>query len=495
MVETSRKTSSKEMKTHFLITGGTGVIGKQLTQKLLAQGKKVTVLCRTPQQRLFPEYREQLSWLKGDVSLPMLGLSPETYKKIASQTAGIFHLAARTDFNGKSLDYYKPINIDGVKNVYQLANISKCHLHHVSTAFVCGCCSGIFQEDSLENGQVFRNFYEESKFLGEKYLREQMKTDYIPITIYRPGIILERNPNEASGKKFGPITFLDAVLRVLTAAQRRSQNLDVIRVVGSRHGSLPLIFDDSVADTLLALSCLTNIDSRTFHLVSKHPFANHILEDIFNEVFGRQVARYADAVEFKKKHPTPAEELLARRTKIYDNYMDISLSFGRQNLEEMLGHHVLPSPTFQELLNSFSLFLAQKKDSTQVLEKKKNLHQAEEVENYFYDYLPTFFGNSLIKNLINLNASLWLNIEGVNSWSIVISKGCLISISLGHEGLFGYTIAPQAFLDIVRGRHSPQEGFFRGQIKITGDTREALRTATALEEFFRKYPYHRLKTA
>lgn len=482
------------MKEHILVTGGTGVLGKQLTQKLLAQGEKIVILCREPQPNLFPEYQNQTSWRKGDVAQPMLGLTPEIYTNLASQTSAVFHLAARTDFNGKSLDDYTPTNINGVKNIHMFACESRTHLHHVSTAFVCGRYSKTFQEDSLQHGQKFRNFYEESKFRGEEYLHEHMGSDQIPITIYRPSIILERSPNEASGKNFGPFTFLDAVLRILLAAKRRNHNLDIIRVVGSRLGSLPFVFDDSVADALFSLSCCKNINSRTFHLVSKQPFANRILEEIFNEVFGRQVVRYADVDEFKQNAQTAAEELIARNTKTYDDYMALSLSFGRQNLEEMLGSKVLPDLTTGELLTAFSLFLAQKKGINKIIIKKDSDRQAEEVEKYFSHYLPDFFDKPLIKNLKTLNASLWLNVQDVNSWSIIIKEGRLVSITPGQEGLFGYTVRAKAFLDVICGLYSPQEGFFKGQIAIEGDTREALRTATALEEFFSTYPYHRQKT-
>jgi len=35
----------------------------------------------------------------------------------------------------------------------------------------------------------------------------------------------------------------------------------------------------------------------------------------------------------------------------------------------------------------------------------------------------------------------------------------------------------------------PQQGFFQGDIRLEGNTIEALRTATALEEFFHIYPF------
>ena len=45
------------------------------------------------------------------------------------------------------------------------------------------------------------------------------------------------------------------------------------------------------------------------------------------------------------------------------------------------------------------------------------------------------------------------------------------------------------FLAVAKNTLSPQKSFFTGKTKISGNFYEALRTATALEEFFQRYPY------
>ena len=168
-----------------LVTGGSGIVGRPLIDHLLARGHRVIGLCRNPKDTNTP----QLCWLTGDVSKPRLGQNDKEWQRLCEEVGTIFHLAARTDFKGKSLQDYSPVNIEGVRHIKELALASKAWLHHVSTAFVCGDWDGEFREDQLEEGQSFHNYYEESKYMGERVLREEPTPQY---TVYRPSIILER---------------------------------------------------------------------------------------------------------------------------------------------------------------------------------------------------------------------------------------------------------------------------------------------------------------
>ncbi|RUM36080.1 MAG: hypothetical protein DSY50_03150 [Desulfobulbus sp.] len=189
------------MKKTLLITGGTGILGKHLVTRFLANGHRVTILCRNPKPDLFPT-SNQPRWLQGDVSLARLGLEQKSYQSLVKTTDTVFHLAARTDFKGKNLEAYTPVNINGVRTIYSFAAKANAPLHHVSTAFVCGRQQGTLSEQMLDRGQKFRNFYEESKFRGECFLRKQQAATALPITIYRPSIILERQPDRNSGGNF-----------------------------------------------------------------------------------------------------------------------------------------------------------------------------------------------------------------------------------------------------------------------------------------------------
>lgn len=112
------------------------------------------------------------------------------------------------------------------------------------------------------------------------------------------------------------------------------------------------------------------------------------------------------------------------------------------------------------------------------------------IQHYFNQYLPGFLGQPLIKNLLSLSAGFWIEIVGQGCWSLTIDKGILTGVTEGAQiGDFGFRADSETFLAVAGNRLSPQKSFFTGKTKISGNFYEALRTATALEEFFQRYPY------
>jgi hypothetical protein len=117
------------------------------------------------------------------------------------------------------------------------------------------------------------------------------------------------------------------------------------------------------------------------------------------------------------------------------------------------------------------------------------------IHHYFNQYLPGFLGQPLIKNLMSLSAGFWIEIAGQGCWSLTIDKGILTGVTEGAQaGAFGFRTDPETFLAVAGNTLSPQKSFFTGKTKISGNFYEALRTATALEEFFQRYPYPETKT-
>ena len=344
------------MKEHIVITGASGLVGRALLARYLDQGCPVIALCRKPPA--LPS-NPLMSWHWADVSLPRLGLDPATYAEVCSKARLVFHLAARTDFKDATAASYLPVNLGGVKHALALAQEANAPLHQVSTAFVCGDWPGEFREADLDLGQHFRNGYEESKFLGESFLHGVMAASSVPITIYRPGIVVERNPSAASGKTFGPFLFLDAVARLRDSAEAKGlAELPALRVLGNRAAHLPLVFDDAVAEALVRLATKPESGGQVFQLVAPEPVGNVLLEEAFNEAFGQPAAHFAGVEEFKGQPANPLEALLARKTTPYAVYLDLSVRFTRHNLDTLAGPETLPTPNRAELAQAFRAFLA-----------------------------------------------------------------------------------------------------------------------------------------
>ncbi|MDD3816440.1 MAG: SCP2 sterol-binding domain-containing protein, partial [Desulfocapsaceae bacterium] len=213
-----------------------------------------------------------------------------------------------------------------------------------------------------------------------------------------------------------------------------------------------------------------------------------MLEDVFNDAFGREVARLVDAHSFKERPASPEEKIMARKTAMYDTYLDLHLQLDRTHLEEIMGQLWRPAISEEELLAAFTLYLASKKEKDADLVLLSATKRTA-IEDYFEKFLPTFYGQQLIAGLASLSCHFWLDVQGCTGRTLEISQGRLIAIASGHQGTFGYRVNPSTFLQVALGKLSPQQGFFQGDISLEGNTMEALRTATALEEFFKTWPY------
>lgn len=197
------------MKKYF-ITGGTGFVGRSLVQALLKQGNKVFLLVKptkqfSPQERvtnIFPQHRDNLIVMAGDVRKSDLGISKRDLNKLKKEEVDyIWHLAANLAFNQSLTPGQKfKVNVLGTKNVVDFANQLNAVLCHCSTAYVCGDAK-VFSEHSLNINQKFRNDYERTKHLAEKIVREGARVPYI---IFRPSLIIDKLiPGKASNCTFG----------------------------------------------------------------------------------------------------------------------------------------------------------------------------------------------------------------------------------------------------------------------------------------------------
>src|SRR5205823_10114808 len=103
------------------------------------------------------------------------------------------------------------VNVEGTRNV--VAFLSGCRrlerLHYVSTCYVSGTATGVFRERDLDVGQRFKNHYEETKFLAEV----EVTRSGLPVTVYRPSIVVGDSRTCVTGKFDGSFFTLSAMQR------------------------------------------------------------------------------------------------------------------------------------------------------------------------------------------------------------------------------------------------------------------------------------------
>lgn len=133
--------------------------------------------------------------LDGDLTRPFCGLDADARRWVGEHCDELLNNAASLTFRGTRREAEPWLtNVTGTGHVLSLARETGLrHVHHVSTAYVCGLRSGVVREDELDVGQSFVNDYERTKVEGERLVRAAAA----PVggfldtaTIYRPSIIV-----------------------------------------------------------------------------------------------------------------------------------------------------------------------------------------------------------------------------------------------------------------------------------------------------------------
>jgi nucleoside-diphosphate-sugar epimerase len=187
----------------FLVTGATGFLGSHLAAHILRDGYSVVWLVRpkkelSAEQRVSrlldwfeigPQFRKNVRVVDGEVTKPNFGLNSKAYADLLAEVDEIIHCASDTSFSERKRKAVEQVNVEGLKNVLDFAERSRClFFHHLSTAYVAGRRTGVCPEE-LASPAAFTNVYEETKCRSEKLADERCRRAGIRLSIYRPSIV------------------------------------------------------------------------------------------------------------------------------------------------------------------------------------------------------------------------------------------------------------------------------------------------------------------
>src|SRR3712207_584604 len=265
----------------MLITGFPGFIARRLVARLLA-GDPALRLTAIVEGRMAEAARaaaaaidgERIELVVGDIADRRLGLDEGDYRRLASETRVVHHLAAIYDLS-VPLELAQRVNVDGTGNVLDFCRACKdfLGLQYVSTAYVAGERTGVVYEHELLLGQTFKNHYESTKFQAEVWVREM--ADVVPTTIYRPAIVVGDSRTGETQKFDGPYY----ILRTISRSVRTRSPIPQFGKSGAAFNVVPV---DFVVDAIAALSHDEEADGETLHLVDPSPMTaaelNRVLE-------------------------------------------------------------------------------------------------------------------------------------------------------------------------------------------------------------------------
>jgi thioester reductase-like protein/short-subunit dehydrogenase len=249
----------------YVVTGGTGFIGRRVVSRLLGArpDAEVWVLVRRSSLGRFEELAEQ--WgerakpLVGDLTVADLGLTDEAVAEIG-EVDHVVHCAAIYDITAGDAEQ-RAANVDGTRAVIELARRLDATLHHVSSIAVAGEFPGEYTEDDFDVGQRLPTPYHQTKFEAELLVREAPGLRY---RIYRPAVVVGDSRTGEMDKVDGPYYFF-GVLAKLAVLPRLTP------IMLPDTGRTNIVPVDYVVDALIALLHADDSpswDGRTFHLTS-----------------------------------------------------------------------------------------------------------------------------------------------------------------------------------------------------------------------------------
>ncbi|MCW2273142.1 SDR family oxidoreductase [Rhodoblastus acidophilus] len=254
----------------YVITGGSGFIGKRLIQRLLARpDAEVHFLMRNPS----PERLKVLSdfWgvdaararpLPGDLTAPLSGVDPKTIEALRGKVDHVFHLGAIYDLAADPAQEMQ-VNIEGTRNALALAEaLDARRFHHMSSIAAAGLYEGVFREDMFEEAENLDHPYFASKHAAEKVLRTEAK---LPFRIYRPGLVVGDSRTGEMDKIDGPYYFFKLIQKL------RGLLPPWAPMIGLEGGRINLVPVDFVVSALDFLAHKDGLDGRCFHLVDPDP--------------------------------------------------------------------------------------------------------------------------------------------------------------------------------------------------------------------------------
>ncbi|MEG5038373.1 MULTISPECIES: amino acid adenylation domain-containing protein [unclassified Microcoleus] len=262
----------------ILLTGATGFLGAFLLRDLLQQTQaEIYCLVRSAdaesaKQRIQSSLESYLIWdesssdriipIAGDLSQPLLGLSEEQFRVLASKIDVIYHNGAFVKFT-YPYSVLKPANVLGTQEVLRLASQSKLKpVHLISTISVFSAMgeSGIKlvrEEDELTPGEGLKGAYTQTKWVAEK-LVEVARDRGIPVSIYRPGRI-------SGDSQTGACNPSDLLYRLIAGCVQLGCAPDDDKLMNVA----PV---DYVSRAIVHLSSQKELLGKTFHLVNTQSF-------------------------------------------------------------------------------------------------------------------------------------------------------------------------------------------------------------------------------
>jgi len=244
----------------YVVTGGTGFIGRRIVSHLLATrpDAQVWVLVRRQSlgrfERLTAEWDGRAKPLVGE--LPELQLTDETLAELG-QIDHVVHCAAIYDITVGEAEQ-RAANVEGTRAVIELTRRLDATLDHVSSIAVAGDFAGEYTEDDFDVGQQLPTPYHQTKFEAELLVRS---TPGLRYRVYRPAVVVGDSRTGEMDKIDGPYYFFGVLAKLAVLPS-------LTPILLPDTGRTNIVPVDYVVEALVALMHTEGSDGQAFHLTA-----------------------------------------------------------------------------------------------------------------------------------------------------------------------------------------------------------------------------------
>jgi thioester reductase-like protein len=280
--------------TTVLLTGVTGFLGAFLLNDLL-ESTSARIVClvrfRNPEKDDLPaaiarirrnllelglwkdSILDRIDILPGNLAADHLGLSPDTFKELASRVQVIIHAGATVN-----LVYpyaaLRDANVCGTKEILRLACQAGATLQYISTNGVLPPSDQSYSEDAIldikDVPEKLVDGYGQTKWVAEQLVLEAGRRG-LPVRILRPGTISGHSTSGSTN-----------TYDLLTALIVESLHIGFAPDIEGWHAEMTPV--DFVSKAIITLSNQTDPDQRVFHLGDPNPINTSTLFDDLNEL-------------------------------------------------------------------------------------------------------------------------------------------------------------------------------------------------------------------